>query len=413
MKKSVKMLLMVFAVAFGVLLVSGTTSKAAAWQSTWNSGLKATGQKTQSVDLQWNTYIGDERVDSYIIYLGNDLDNMKRKSQISSSQTHTTVYGLAPGGVYYVAVVPVNGYGNAEVALDVGEAIQIGTVPVVNPVTGLKQTSATANSITMTWSPVSGATAYDVYRYNGYNDYTLVGQDLTTTSHTVGGLNTNMSVYYFVIAKQTVAATGITGQSSEYTRVAMRTVPAKVTLLAITNYWQYLGEAVYGWGAMSNVSGYEFELRNSNNKVLTKKDTGTSASAGVDPFPKGVFTKARARAYITVDNKKIYGPWSNYLYSASTKKCTVKRSANKKKITVKWTKVKGATSYKVSMATKSNGKYKKVKTLSKKKSSLTITKYGKKKLSKNKKYFIRVEYLIKVGKKTYTSKIFSGDTSGI
>jgi len=69
MKKSMKMLLMVFAVAFGVLLVSGTTSKAASWQATWNSGLKATGQKTQSVDLQWNTYLGDETADYYYIYL--------------------------------------------------------------------------------------------------------------------------------------------------------------------------------------------------------------------------------------------------------------------------------------------------------------------------------------------------------
>lgn len=48
MKKSIKMLLMVFAVAFGVMLVSGSTSKAA---TAWNAGLKQTGAGTNAVEL--------------------------------------------------------------------------------------------------------------------------------------------------------------------------------------------------------------------------------------------------------------------------------------------------------------------------------------------------------------------------
>ena len=416
MKKSIKMLLMVFAVAFGVLLVSGSTSKAAAWPPqqlpAWESGLKQTGQKTQTVDLQWNTYIGNPAANHYRIYLGNSTDNMEYFNEVSATQTSATLSGLTPGAVYYVAIVPTEGYGDDEYALAAGEAVRIGTVPVVNRVTGLKQTGATANSITMSWNAMEGATSYDVYRYNGYDNYTPVATDVTATSYTVTGLVANSEVQYFVVAKKKVAETGIVGQSTEYERLAMRSVPAKVTLLAITNYWSSLGIVDYGWAPMNNVSGYQFELRNSSNKVLNTQDSGRS-SVSVSPFPKGVFTKARVRAYITVNGQKIYGSWSDYIYNGITKNCKVKRSANKKKITVSWNKVTGATGYKVSIATSKNGKYKKVKTLGKNKKSLTITKYGKKKLSKKKKYYIRVEYQIKVGKKTYTSKIYSGDTLGI
>ena len=82
------------------------------------------------------------------------------------------------------------------------------------------------------------------------------------------------------------------------------------------------------------------------------------------------------------------------------------RSASKKKITVKWKKIKGATSYTIYASTKQNSGFKKIKTISaKKKSSYTFKKIGKKKLKKKKRYYVRVAYNTKVGKKTVKSKI--------
>ena len=74
---------------------------------------------------------------------------------------------------------------------------------------------------------------------------------------------------------------------------------------------------------------------------------------------------------------------------------------------MKWKKVTGASGYNVYVSTKSNSGFKKCKTVSKKKSSYIITKYGKKKLSKKKTYYVKVEYLTKVGKKTVKSGIVS------
>ena len=69
-----------------------------------------------------------------------------------------------------------------------------------------------------------------------------------------------------------------------------------------------------------------------------------------------------------------------------TNLCKWIRSANRKKITLKWKKIAGACGYKVYISTKSGKGYKKVKTCGKNSKGCTITKCGKKKLSKKKTY---------------------------
>ena len=180
----------------------------------------------------------------------------------------------------------------------------------------------------------------------------------------------------------------------------------------MTNYWDSLQEASYDWAPVNNVAGYQFQLRSYNGKkvLFTQDVTGFSSSLYVKPYPKGQFTRARVRAYIVVGNTKLYGDWSGEDYNASNKKITWRRSANRKKITLKWKKITGASGYRVKISTKSDSGFKTVKKLSKKKTSITITKCGKKKLKKNKTYYVRVEYLMKSGKNTITSGIAGSGT---
>lgn len=407
MKKSIKMLLMVFAVAFGALLVSGTASKAAsAAAQNWNAGLTQVDADTQNVALQWQASFADN-AGHYRIFVGTSQNQMTEKDYTSS--TNAIIRNLTPNSVYYVQVQVWSEYhfSDDSVLVAASEVIPVCTLPEVGSVTGLQQTNATTSSITMSWTAVRGATSYDVYRYNGWKDYTKVASDVKGTACTVSRLSASTAVKYFVIAKQAAPLYGLVGVSSQFTEVEMKTVPGKVALIAMSSYYDSLGEAGFKWSTVNNVTGYQFELRDYKNKLLFSKDTGSyyGYSVNVSPFKKGVFTKARARAYILVGNKKLYGAWSGYTYNASNKKITVRRTRNGKKITVKWKKISGASGYKVSISTKDGSGYKKVKTLSKKKSSITITKCGKKKLKKNKRYYIRVQYLTKAGKKTITSNI--------
>lgn len=404
MKKSIKMLVMFFAVAFGVLLATGTKSQAAAW----NANLVQTEAATDKITLQWSAYLGANYYEVYFSYDGQDW-----KAMDYTREANIQIRNLTPGDVYYATVVAYTAsYWGSEDMTPVAQstAIMVATKPDVPTVTGLKQTGAKVNSITMSWNAVSGATSYDVYRRNSWNNYTKVVSDVRTTSCTVTGLSASSEINYFVIAKKATAVPGVVGESADYQYVAMRTIPGKVSRIAMTNYWDSLHEAAYTWSLTNNVAGYQFQLRNYNGKKVLFTQDVTGTSLYVKPYPKGQFTRARVRAYIVVGNTKLYGDWSGEDYNASNKKLTWKRSANKKKITLKWKKITGASGYKVSISTKADSGFKTVKKLGKKKTSITITKCGKKKLSKNKKYYVRVEYLMKSGKKTISSGIAGSGT---
>lgn len=404
MKKSIKMLVMFLAVAFGVLLATGTKSQAAAW----NANLVQTDAATDKITLQWSAYLGADYYEVYFSY-----DEQDWKAMDYTREANIQIRNLTPGDVYYATVVAYTAsYWESEDMTAVAQStpIRVATKPEVPAVTGLKQTGAKVNSITMSWNAVSGATSYDVYRRNSWDNYTKVASDVKTTSYTVTGLSASSQIDYFVIAKKTTQVPGVVGESGEFGYLAMKTIPGKVSRIAMTNYWDSLHEASYGWASVNNAAGYQFELRNYNGKKVLYSQDVTGSSLYVKPYPKGQFTRAQVRAYIVVGNTKLYGAWSDANYNASNKKLTWKRSANRKKITLKWKKITGASGYKISISTKSDSGFKTVKKLSKKKTSITITKCGKKKLKKNKTYYVRVEYLMKSGKKTISSGIAGSGT---
>lgn len=399
MKKSVKFFLAVFAFAFTVLLLSGTESKAAGTIT----GLKQIEASSTTVYLQWDAYLSANSV-YYATWIGNSAadiqaGNAKKENAYGTSDS---ISGLTEGGTYYARV---DAYSDSSRTKLLASSAIIQVATALSDVTGLAQSGATANTISMTWNAVAGATGYQIYRYNGYKDYTQVAT-ATTNAGTVSGLTASTTVRYFVIAAKTTSA-GFTVTSDGYTTASMRTLPAKVSKVAMTTYYDNINVAYYGWTAVDNVDGYQFQLLNSKGKSLYTSNE-TSNSVRISPYFKGVFTKARVRGYIIVGNSKLYGPWSGYNYNASSKSIKMKRTKNGKKITVSWKKITGAAGYRVYVSTKSTGGWKKVKSLSSKKKSCTVTKYGKKKLSKKKTYYIKVQYLTKEGK----TKVASG-ISGI
>lgn len=102
----------------------------------------------------------------------------------------------------------------------------------------------------------------------------------------------------------------------------------------------------------------------------------------------------RVRAYVTnTDHQKVYGNWSDYRYIINA--AGAKATTSGKKIKLKWSKLKGVSNIKIQIATKKNGKYKTCKTLSGKKTSYTITKYGKQSLKRGKRYYVKLIYMSK------------------
>lgn len=388
MKKGLKMLLAVCTLAFTVLLFSGTESKAA---TSTNMNLRQTDAGTSSIDLEWNANL---LADRYEVWFSTDAKNWVKKD--SSYSAKGSVFGLGAGSAYYAQV---RAYNQSGAWFLTSETAVVATKP--SEVQNLTQTGATTNSVSMSWSPVAGANGYIIYAYVNYNWVQVATS--TSTSATISGLPASGKVSYSVAATRGVTGGTVVGDKSD--SVYMRTVPAQVSRIAMSAYWQYINEAKYEWTYLENADGYQYEVTSNSGKKKYFSGTTTSSYVYTKPFPKGVFVKARVRAYITIGNQRVFGAWSPYTYTASNKKVTAKRSSNGKKISLKWKKISGAAGYQVYISTKSNSGFKKVKSLSSKKTKYTITKYGKKKLKKGKIYYVQLRYQTKVGKKKVTSPI--------
>lgn len=410
MKKSSKILVML-SLAFVMLLAVRTSSKAAGW----DAGLKQKEAEKNSVTIEWQTYMSVPPVNHYeITYSLDGKEFFPVSSTNYTSDTSFTIRNLTADSTYWVCVTAYDDsfYSETKKAIATSEPIQVATLGNVAKVENLVQTVAANNSATISWSAVAGASSYDVYLANGLWNYTKVG-NTTQTSFTIGNLPVGYAGEYFVMAKKTTVngfeAIADMEWAGYFERIKVKTLPTKVQSIAVSYLWSSGNRCDFQWSAVNNADGYQLQTKNYKGKVVcTSNHTATSGS--VSPFKKGQFYATHVRAFVKVGNGYAYGPWSGYSYNASNKNLKWIRSANRKKITLKWKKISGVSGYRVYISTKSDSGYKKVKSFGKKSTGCTITKCGKNKLSKSKTYYVKIEYLKKVGKKNVKSGIVGKGT---
>lgn len=262
----------------------------------------------------------------------------------------------------------------------------------------IKQTGQTKTSLSISWSPSSDTAKYRVYirDYSDYNsDYKLAGET-TATSFTFKGLKAGTE---YTVRIQSVDAEGETGYSRA-TAYDLFTLPGSISGFKQEQWWYWIDTIDVSWNKLSGVDGYEVTLYNSKGKRVKRvKVSGYSTSASFRKVSKQVYT-AKIRAYKKINGKTYYGSTAKTYCITQARIRSVKLA--KKKLTIKWNKIPGATGYDIYVSTKKNSGYKKVKSVSAKTTSCTITKFNRKKLTK-KKYYVYVETKKKVGKKTYKS----------
>ena len=159
---------------------------------------------------------------------------------------------------------------------------------------------------------------------------------------------------------------------------------------------------VIAWDVLSDVTGYEI-YRSTYNFGNYQKVGDVNANTYTDTkLKEATLYQYKVRAYKTIDGKTYYGEYSDVTLANTTVKgasVSKLKSATKKTVTLTWKKVKGISGYEVYRAIKKNGKYKKVKTLSSKKTS-----YTDKKVESKKKYYYKIRTYKKIkGKKVYSS----------
>lgn len=178
------------------------------------------------------------------------------------------------------------------------------------------------------------------------------------------------------------------------------TVSPKGTILSSVSLTSK-GKAKLKWKEQAGVTGYQIYRATSENGIYKKVktvNTATTATATVAAHTGSKPYYYKVRAYKVISGETVYGEFSGVKSCAPKKPTGVKATAQKgKKAKVKWKKVSNASGYEIYRATKKNGKYKKVTTITKKTLSFT-----NKSLKKGKTYYYKVRaYRLMGGKKVY------------
>lgn len=303
-------------------------------------------------------------------------------------------------------VVTACRYGSVRIKVTAGyntpfQCVDVCTVTVTKaPAVTAKAASASYNSAKVSWSAMTGAEGYQIFRAT-FKDgtYSLKKTvSASTRSYTDTGLTTGKTYYYKVRGYKTVNGVKVYG---EYSAVkSAKPVPAAPSVTA--KRYSYNSNKI-SWGGVSGAHGYKIYRATSKSGTYSLIATkGKDVRSYVDTKrTTGKTYYYKVRAYRTVNDSPVYSAYSAVKSAVPTlsKVSTVKTAkAGTRKIKVTWSSVSGATGYKVYRSTKKTSGFKVVKTV---KAGKTRA-YTSGKLTKNKKYYFKVRaYRVVNGKTIY------------
>jgi hypothetical protein len=140
--------------------------------------------------------------------------------------------------------------------------------------TNVKATAESSSSISVSWSEVSGATSYKVYRAASASGTKTEVETLTTTTYTDTGLKAKTTYYYFVTAVNSGGESGYSSSASAETKAAPPPKPNTPYSIAIETPGS-TSLTLY-WDSASGATGYKLYRRSSIATEWVLVYTGTA-----------------------------------------------------------------------------------------------------------------------------------------
>lgn len=175
--------------------------------------------------------------------------------------------------------------------------------------------------------------------------------------------------------------------------------PAKITSVKAVS--KTYNSIKISWKKDSKAKAYVVYRATSKKGTYKKVATVKSTSYINKKLTTGKKYYYKVRAYGTLNGTNLYGAYSAIVSAKAipaTPKVTAK--AGKKKVTLKWKKIAGASGYQVYRSAKKTKSYKKIKTITK----ASTVKYTNKKLKTGKRYYYKVRAYKKVSSKKVYGK---------
>ncbi|HEX3551778.1 MAG TPA: hypothetical protein VIA62_00940 [Thermoanaerobaculia bacterium] len=230
---------------------------------------------------------GRKKTNVYYQTSADDGATWSAPFKVSTAQTDETVAGADSGNQYgdynslsgwsnsfFPSWTDRRSGGNEEIWT--AAVTEGGTCTPPAAPTGVATSATGQTSTTVSWTAVSGATSYKIFRATtSGGPYTQVGTS-TTTSFTDSGLACNTTFFYVVTASNGTCDSGNSAQASATTTVCTCTPPAAPTGVATSATTQTT--TTVSWTASTGATSYKIFRATTSGGHYTQVGTSTTTS---------------------------------------------------------------------------------------------------------------------------------------
>lgn len=258
------------------------------------TGLKAYSVTPNSHKLTWNKVSG---ATGYRVFRH---DGKKWVKLADTKNTTYTISKLRLGASYKYAV---RAYTIAGETVYWGSSYQQITAKALPGVTNSLTATQSTSSIKLTWSKVSGATGYRVFRHDGKKWVKIA--DTKNTTYNVSKLKSGTS-YKYAVKAYTISGKTVYW-SAAYAQISTATKPSTPTVKVAAGK----NQATVSWNKISGATGYVVYYSTSQNGTYKKLAVEKGTSYTAKKLTTGRTYYFKAAAYKTAGEKNIYSSFSS------------------------------------------------------------------------------------------------------